>query len=280
MIVSFGEVLIDCLPSGNVIGGAPLNVIVHLKRLGHNAAIISRIGKDKYGDQINEFAISEQINDLIQFDDKNETGNVQVTINNGQPSYEIVRNTAWEFISYNKLITNPSYFVFGSLAMFSEHNRDTFKKYLDASPEALKICDINLRSPLYSFETITFCLKNCDILKINDEELDYLAKQSHTDNPITWLQSVYGIDKVLLTKGSEGADLYWSGEVYSAEAGEVNQMEDTVGAGDSFMAIFIHGIIMNKNPDTILKQASDFAAKICENKGAIPQDNSIYSLIK
>lgn len=280
MIVSFGEVLIDCLPSGNVIGGAPLNVIVHLKRLGHNAAIISRIGKDKYGDQINEFAISEQINDLIQLDNKNETGNVQVTINNGQPSYSIIRNTAWEFISYNKLTTNPSYFVFGSLAMFSENNRNTFLKYIDASPNAIKICDINLRAPLYSFETITFCLKYCDILKINDEELAYLAEQSHTDNPIVWLQSVYGIDKVLLTKGSEGADLYWSGEVYSVESGVVDKMEDTVGAGDSFMAIFIHGIIMKKNPQTILKEASDFAAKICETKGAIPNDKSVYSLIK
>ena len=55
-IIAFGEVLMDCLPDKNVIGGAPFNVAIHLKRFGNEVAFISQISDDKFGQEIFEFA--------------------------------------------------------------------------------------------------------------------------------------------------------------------------------------------------------------------------------
>lgn len=277
-VVSFGEVLIDGLPDGDVIGGAPLNVVCHLKRLWVSSGIITKIGKDENGEKIATFLKSEGIDSLLQYDGKRKTGYVEVTLKDGQASYEIKRERAWEFISYKPLLENPDYFVFGSLAMYSENNRKVLEQYVEANPCTQFVCDINLRAPLYNWETIDFCLQKTDVLKINEDEMEYLSQKSNQDDPSQWLSTVYGIDKILLTKGSEGAELMWAGEVYEVPVAEVNKMVDTVGAGDAFMALFLYGILNQHKPKQMLKKASEFAAKICENKGAIPDELAIYQL--
>ena len=70
MVLSFGEVLMDCFPHKNVIGGAPFNVVVHLKRLGEPAAILSKIGKDKLGGEIGALLENEEISDFLQKDNQ------------------------------------------------------------------------------------------------------------------------------------------------------------------------------------------------------------------
>lgn len=281
MVVSFGEVLIDCLPSGDVIGGAPLNVVTHLSRLGVESNIISNIGSDPYGAKIQRFANDEHIDDLLQIDSKLPTGTVEVTLDNGQPSYEIKRGTAWENIQHFALETAPEYIVFGSLAMISEQNQEVFDHFCEACYKSSTfVCDINLRSPLYSIENIEFCLNRTNILKINDEELELFKEMFHFDDPLQWLSSIYGIDKVLITKGKQGSTLHWSGETIDIDAGQVDQIEDTVGAGDAFTSIFIHGLIQELTPKEALERAKDFAAIICQTKGAIPTDKSVYNQFK
>lgn len=280
MVLSFGEVLIDCLPDGNVIGGAPFNVAIHLKRLGEGSGIISKIGTDKLGDEIKSFLTTEGVDRQIQIDEKLKTGYVTVTLNNGQPSYTIHRGCGWEFVDYKEDDLKPNYLVFGSLALHFPHNKASFEKYLSLYPDATKICDINLRSPFYDNETIDYCLQKTDILKINDEELDYLAKENNLSDPIAYLDDKYGINKVILTKGVDGADVYWEGETFSCNAGTVNDLKDTVGAGDSFTSMFIYGLLKNIPVGENLKRASDFAALICETNGAIPKDKSIYKEYK
>ncbi len=277
MVLSFGEVLMDCFPDKNVIGGAPFNVVTHLKRLGENVAIISKIGKDKVGGEILDFLKSEGTDGFIQIDDTLKTGYVTVSLNNGQPSYKIHSGTGWEFLDYVKSNTQPDYFVFGSLCLYFSHNKKSFEQYVKAFPNAIKVCDINLRTPFYNIENIELCLKNSDILKINDEELDYLAKNVFScSDAIAHLKNNYKIQKIILTKGSKGADLFWDNKHYTVEAGKVNDLKDTVGAGDAFTSQFIYGLLHQIKAEENLKRASDFASKICEQSGAIPKDKSIY----
>lgn len=280
LVVSFGEVLIDGLPSGDVIGGAPLNVVAHLKQLGVDAGIITKIGNDANGASIKQFMQDLGVARLVQEDEEVATGYVKVTLTNGIASYEILRARAWEQIDYVPLNNKPKYIVFGSLAMISAENRKVFEELVKSNPGVQTICDINLRAPLYTKETIDFCLRYADILKINDEEMDYIAQMAHTDAPAVWLSSVYGVDKILLTKGAKGAELLWAGELAKVPAYKVRNMVDTVGAGDAFLAYFIYGMLQHLPSKEILQRASKFAGKICEQSGAIPNSTDFYASFK
>lgn len=277
MVLSFGEVLMDCLPEKNVIGGAPLNVVTHLNRLGEKSGIISKIGTDELGSEILAFLKSENIAEHVQLDSKHNTGYVSVKLTNGQASYTIHRDCGWEFIDYVAKKESPNYFVFGSLALHLPANREVFLQYVKEFQGAIRLCDINLRTPFYNEETIDFCFNNADILKINDDELAYFGELKGADDPIQLIKTKYGIQKIILTKGAEGAEVFWQGRHYVSEAGQVSDFKDTVGAGDSFTALFIYGLIKGIEIPENLKRASDFSAMICGQNGAIPTDRTIYN---
>lgn len=276
-VLSFGEVLMDCFPDKKVIGGAPFNVVTHLSRLGVKSGIITKVGSDALGEEIEAFLKNESIGALLQVDHSYPTGQVDVSLKNGQPSYNIHKGTAWEFIDF-KHVTTPEYVVFGSLALCFSHNFDTFKRYADTFKSAVFVCDLNLRSPYFTTDVIEYCLQVSQILKINDEELDYLARLFgiRSENVIEYLQNKYEITKVLLTEGAKGATLFWEGSVYKVQVPKLDYIEDTVGAGDSFTAVFLKGVILNTPFDQTLKKAADFAGIICQTKGAIPSDLDVY----
>ena len=279
MVLSFGEVLMDCFPDKNVIGGAPFNVAVHLKRLGEEAGIITKVGEDELGNQIQEILVKEGLTAQLQIDKNYPTGRVDVTLENGQPSYYIHKGCGWEFLGVKEIKT-PNYFVFGSLALFFEKNKNSFVKYRAQFEQAIFVCDINLRKPYYDKSTIDLCLNAADILKINDEELDYLSETYQVENIIDWLKTEFGIHKVLLTEGAKGATLFWDGEIISCKVNKVENIQDTVGAGDSFTSLFLHGIIHQLPLDVAMQRAADFAGIICQTAGAVPVDLTVYESYK
>tara|TARA_B100001540_G_C15677634_1_gene583287 strand:- start:65 stop:907 length:843 start_codon:yes stop_codon:yes gene_type:complete len=279
MVLSFGEVLMDCFPDQNVIGGAPFNVAVHLKRLGEDAGIITKIGEDVLGSEIQQILQQEDLIDQLQVDENYQTGRVDVTLKNGQPSYLIHEGCGWEYISMKKT-TAPDYFVFGSLALYFKNNKESFKNYRNHFEKTTFVCDLNLREPFYNFQTIDLCLSSADVLKINDEELNYLSKVFKVDDVIVWLRNEYGISKVLLTEGSKGAILYWEGKIVSCPVEKVENIKDTVGAGDSFTSMFLYGVIKKLPLNLAMQRAGEFAGLICQTKGAVPDDLSIYEKFK
>lgn len=279
MVLSFGEVLMDCFPDRNVIGGAPFNVAVHLKRLGVDSGIITKIGYDELGNELEQILAKEDLTHQLQKDDKYLTGKVDVTLNNGQPSYYIHKGCGWEFISY-KETSAPEYFVFGSLALSFPQNKEAFKAYREKFTDSKFVCDINLREPFYDKETINLCLESADILKINDEELAYLSKEFGQKDVIDFLKTEYNIHKVLLTEGAKGAKLYWEGKEFTCEVKKVDNIVDTVGAGDSFTSVFLYGLIKKRPLAEAMQKAADFAGAICQNPGAVPTNLDIYKLVK
>ena len=279
MVLSFGEVLMDCFPDKNVIGGAPFNVAVHLKRLGEDSGIVTKIGKDDLGEELLGILKQESLADQLQIDSQYPTGRVDVTLNDGQPSYHIHKNCGWENIEFN-VTQSPDFFVYGSLALYFQNNKKAFKQYRETFSDNTFVCDINLRAPFYDKETIELCLNSADILKINDEELEYLSQAFNISDVIQWLKSEFNISKILLTEGAKGAKLYWGEEEVSCEVKKVDNIIDTVGAGDSFTSLFLYGIIKGLPLAEVMQRAADFAGNICQTAGAVPTDLSIYNSYK
>ena len=279
MVLSFGEVLMDCFPDRNVIGGAPFNVAVHLRRLGEEAGIITKVGEDELGLEIQSALARERLTAQLQIDQNYPTGRVDVTLDKGQPSYFIHKGCGWEFIAVDE-IQPPNFFVFGSLALFFENNKQSFKKYRNQFNETLFVCDLNLREPFYDKNTIDLCLNATDVLKINDEELSYLSSEYEVDEVVDWLKIEFDIHKIILTEGAKGATLFWDDQIISCPVNSVKNIKDTVGAGDSFTSLFLHGVI-NKLPlELSMQRAADFAGMICQTSGAVPSDLSIYEKFK
>src|SRR5687768_6193577 len=118
-VVCFGEVLWDMLPSGPLPGGAPMNVAYHLKKLGANPALITRIGLDHYGEKlVNMLSESGVTTEYFDVDYKHPTGLVYANLNDHhEVVYDIVNPSAWDFIEwkdeFDDLVRQADFFVFG-----------------------------------------------------------------------------------------------------------------------------------------------------------------------
>ena len=170
---------------------------------------------------------------------------------------------------------------FGTLAQRSEYGFKTIHHFLSQrQPETKCLYDANLRPHCFSKLVIVESLKQCDVLKLNDEELKVLKKifafGKSNRTFIEYLMKKYYIEMISLTKGENGSELFSASEYYRIKTSKLYNVVDTVGAGDAYTAILSIGYI-NKWPlEQILERATEFAARICEIKGAIPTSPYFY----
>lgn len=279
--VGIGEVLWDMLPDGKKAGGAPANFTYHVSRFGIDGRIVSAVGPDSLGQEILDVFSSKGMRGIIpkvQFP----TGTVQVTLDAaGIPVYRIMEGVAWDNIPYSaeldRLASETGAVCFGSLAQRSPVSRATVNRFLDAIPDdgqTLKIFDINLRQDFYSREIICNSLEKCNILKINDEELDTLGSmlQLHTDSiagRCRDLMSLYGLRILILTCGAEGSYVFTADDCSYIKTPHV-EVIDTVGAGDSFTGSFTAAIMKGLSPADAHRLAVDVSAFVCTQAGAMP----------
>lgn len=280
-ILCFGEVLWDRLPSGSKPGGAPLNVAVHLNSIGLNAAIASRIGDDKSGRELKKFLTRAGVNTkLLQTDKIHETSEVLVHLDkNKNATYEICEPVAWDFIEHSaeldKTANNSDFIVYGSLASRNKTSFETLLSILEN--KGFKLMDVNLRPPYDKREIIEKLLHKTNVAKLNDEELDVIAAwHSKSDvcetDKIKWLAYFYQLEMVCITKGRKGAVLLQNNKIYEHPGFRI-KTEDTVGAGDAFLAGLIASIAENKSPEKSLAFACATGAFVASKKGATPEYN-------
>ena len=279
--IVFGEVLMDCLPDKNLIGGAPFNVAIHLKRFGNPVTFISQIAADAFGEEIMAFAKSENIAQGIAYDKVHPTGSVSVEFIDKEPHYTIETEKSWQYIDYYKLDKSIDVFVYGSLALFFEKNQATFLQYKKENPEATFVCDLNFRGAFYNEATIQLCLSNASILKVNEDEWVYLKafyKQITDEALLEYLKNNFGLTKIIRTQSKDGVLVYWDGKIVQEPANYVSDelFKDPIGAGDGFLACFLHSYFKDKEVQKALQKALSFAAAICKHTGAIPSDRGIY----
>ncbi|MBR5626917.1 MAG: hypothetical protein IKW74_04775, partial [Thermoguttaceae bacterium] len=147
-MVAFGEILWDMLPTGKKPGGAPANFAYHANQLGVSTGILSSLGNDALGEEIQEYLTAHQLSmELVSHTSEYPTGTVAVHLDeNGQPSYEIIQNVAWDSIPLPES-TGPfvslDAFYFGSLAARSEFNQETLRKLFAVIPQqTIRIFDL------------------------------------------------------------------------------------------------------------------------------------------
>jgi fructokinase len=286
-VICFGEMLWDCFPDKEIPGGAPMNVALHLQQLGLEVKMISRVGKDKHGENLLEFVSKQGLDtSLVQIDTEHPTGTVLVDNQDIENiRYTIVSNVAWDFIELNdenlKAVSDADAFIFGSLAIRNVASWDTLYHLLHQP--AIKIFDINLRSPFYDFEQIEIILGYTDILKINEDELMIVADYFNIDlgkNPTdisnisqsvsSFLSEHFPIQMICVTLGSNGALIFQDGSI-TKHPGYKVKVEDTVGSGDAFLSGLVKTYLERGEIEKILDFACALGAFVATKKGGTPR---------
>lgn len=286
-ILCFGEVLWDCLPSGRLPGGAPLNVAYHLARLGAEPRMISAVGTDALGDEMLSYLTVCGLNtEFIERHRRLPTGVVTVAVSaSGQPSYTIEEGVAWDDIAgtgaWRTAIPGSSAIVFGSVAARTAANRGALDEML-ATPGLLRVMDVNLRAPFDERDRVLSLARQADWIKLNEHELGTLTgiDLSHGDWPgcllpaIETLAASTGCSRICVTGGERGAVSWNEGVCASASAPSV-VVRDTIGAGDAFTAAFVHGLLAAPGDDiAILARACALGALVASLPGGQPDYDS------
>lgn len=277
IVAGLGEVLWDILPTSPRLGGAPANFAAHAAALGAEASLVSSIGSDTLGDQTIEILRRRNVETAFVSRNDDPTGTVQVDISGGEPSYTISKNVAWDQCLWGNSLEgfadSLDAVCFGTLFQRSAVSRKTTQRFLAATrPDCLRVFDVNLRQKFYSGEIIVDSLQAANILKLNDSELSIVAKAIGIDaNTETFLPQVcerFDLELVALTCGANGS---WLGDATTTHfcAATPVAVVDTVGAGDSFAAAVVFGLLNGQPIVEVHEKASQLAAKVCGYSGAV-----------
>lgn len=278
IVVGIGELLWDVLPTGKKAGGAPINFVYHATQLGAEGYAISAVGKDELGEEIVQELDNNHIAHCIESVDY-PTGTVEVTLEKGIPTYNIIENVAWDHIPVSskaiEIVMEAKAICFGTLAQRNMDSRKALTELLSYAPEdALRFFDINIRQNYYSKELILDLLGKANILKINDEELEMLRPMMGLEGDYEVcckaLLEKYGLKYVILTAGSKFSAIYSTDENSVIGTPKV-AVADTVGAGDSFSGAFVYSILAGKSLKEAHRKAVNTAAFVCSKEGAWPE---------
>ena len=280
-IVGIGEALWDMLPEGRKIGGAPANFTYHVSQFGLDAVAVSAVGNDELGAEIRQTFEEKDLQTQLATVPY-PTGTVAVTLDaKGIPQYEICEGVAWDNIPFSPeleaLARNTIAVCYGTLAQRNSVSRKTIESFIAAMPaDGIKICDINLRGTFYNKEVLESSMRACDILKINDEEIDEVSRLLGAEFPTQRmaalnLMSRYEVDILILTCGTNGSYIYSMDGTESFLPTPKVKVADTVGAGDSFTGAFIAALLCGKDIKKAHALAVEVSAYVCTQNGAMPE---------
>lgn len=310
--VAMGELLIDFTMNGqseqgnNMFeacpGGAPCNVLAMLNKLGKKTAFLGKVGKDQFGTllrgTLDEVGIDTS--NLMVDSKVNTTLAFVHTFPDGDREFSFYRNPGADMMLTEEeispeFIMKSKIFHFGTLSMTHEGIRRATKRALDIAKENGLIIsfDPNLRPPLWDSlelarEQMEYGFLYCDILKISDNEIQFVTGKEDYDEGIRLLQKKYNIPLILLTLGKDGSRAYYKGMCVE-RSGYVMDTIETTGAGDTFFGgalnyVLEHGLtqLTEGQLGELLTFANAAAAVITTRKGAIramPDRDEVLQLI-
>lgn len=283
-IVGLGEILWDVFPDGAVLGGAPGNFAMFVNSMGMEGIVVSAIGNDELGQNVKSIFDNRNLKFMVSELEK-PTGTVIVTLDNqGKATYDFTKDSAWDYIELNddiiQLAKECQGVCFGSLGQRAEVSRKSIYKFLEAtSDKCIRVFDINIRENYYSKQIVEDSLSYANVLKLNDEELPLIITMfnlpTNEDAALKLLKANYNLDLIIVTKGADGSRLYRSESEDSLIIPEKIEVVDTVGAGDSFTAAVVVGLIKGESLDVINKKSNRVAAYVCSQKGGTPNLKSL-----
>ena len=312
-VTALGELLIDFTENGisaqgNPLleanpGGAPCNVLAMLEKLGKKTAFIGKVGKDMFGEQL-KTAVEEvgiDTRNLVMDEEVHTTLAFVHTYPDGDRDFSFYRNPGADMMLKKEevdenLIRGAKIFHFGTLSSTHEGVREATRYAIDVAKEAGCIVsfDPNLRPPLWKSldeakVEIEYGLSKCDILKISDNEIQWLTGKNDYTEAVKWIREKYDIPLILVSMGKEGSRAYYQDRMVE-KAPFINENTiETTGAGDTFCACVLHYIckhglenLTEKNLKEMLTYANAAASIITTRKGALrvmPRPEEIEALI-
>lgn len=221
--------------------------------------------------------------DQIQTVAEKPTGAVEVTIQNNEPKFDILKDRAWDFIQPPSIndYAAYSYLYYGSLAYRSEQTAETIRQVIAAS-QLPRFVDLNIRPPWFDESWVSTLVDGADWLKLNHEELQKLTgitcdTRENVQKAVEKFRKVHKVANFCITSGSKGAYLATSdGDGIEVAVTKPDPLVDTVGAGDAFASVLLAGLIEGRPLPQVGEAASRFAGKVCQNNGATCREKSFY----
>ena len=313
-VIALGELLIDFIQNGiseqgNLLfeanpGGAPCNLLSMLAKLGHKTAFIGKVGKDSFGKKLQEVLAQVGIDTAYLARDEEVPTTLALvhTLPDGDRDFSFYRNPGADMRLTKKeipkeAIENSKIFHFGTLSMTHQGVREATKKALKMAKEARIMIsfDPNLRPPLWenleiAREQVLYGLTFCDILKISDNEIQWLTGEEDYTLGVQWILERYQIPLILVSMGREGSRAHYKGEMVEVPAFLQKNTIDTTGAGDTFGGCILHFIceyglenLTKEQLKEMLCFANAAAAIVTTRKGALgvmPTKEEIENLMK
>lgn len=312
-VTALGELLIDFTesgksPQGNPLveanpGGAPCNVLAMLNKLGKKTAFIGKVGNDAFGRQLSE-AVGKSgtdISGLVTDNDVHTTLAFVHTLSGGEREFSFYRNPGADMMLRKDevkedIIKSARIFHFGTLSLTHDSVREATRYAVDIAKKnnLLVSFDPNLREPLWNSLNdakvqIEYGLSKCDILKISDNELEFITGTCDYQKGAKLLLDTYKIPIIFVTMGKEGSlACYKDAIVFKETFSDIKPIEKT-GAGDTFTACALNYILENglenlleNNLRELLTFANAAASIITTRKGALnsmPEREEIEALI-
>lgn len=313
-VVALGELLIDFTQNGvseqgdplleaNP-GGAPCNVLAMLQKLGKSTAFVGKVGDDMFGRRLREAVGNAGIDltDLVMDPAAHTTLAFVQTSANGDRDFSFYRDPGADMLLTadevpEDVIAQSRIFHFGTLSMTHPGVREATKKAVACAKDAgvLVSFDPNLRPPLWDdLETaraqIAWGLSQCDVLKIADNELEFMTGQTDLDKGAAMLLEQYPNIRVLnVTAGAGGSCSYYGGRRVFVPAVKLGGTIETTGAGDTFCASVLnflleHGVddLTEEDLTNMLRFANAAAYIVTTRRGAIrsmPERDEVESLL-
>ncbi len=313
-VVALGELLIDFTENGissqrNPVfeanpGGAPCNVLSMLQRLGRKTAFIGKVGRDSFGEMLRDVVAKQGIDTkgLIMDEEVPTTLAFVQTAPDGERSFSFYRNPGADMMLGEtevdvSMLQNTRLFHFGSLSMTAQGVENATKRAIGTAKSAgtLISFDPNLRPPLWDSldvakEKIAYGISQCDILKISDDEIAFFTGKTDIDDGVSRIQEQYHTPLIFATMGKNGSRAYHAGNRVECEPFLNEGTIETTGAGDTFMACVLHGILQygleELNPQKLydmLEFANAAASIITTRKGALrvmPEERDVWNFIR
>lgn len=274
-----------------------------LNKLGRKTAFIGKVGEDQFGrllkSTIEDLGIEAK--GLILDKEIPTTLAFVHTFPDGDREFSFYRKPGADMMLTEddvdfEIIRQSKVFHFGTLSMTDEPVKSATKKALKAAKEAgcLITFDPNLRPPLWrsldeAKEQMEYGFQYCDVLKISDNEIQFISGKEDYDEGIHYLQEKYQIPLIFLTMGKDGSRAYYK-DIRVERKGFTVKAIETTGAGDTFCGCAINGVLShgidNLTEDIlgdILTYANGGAALITMKKGAIrsmPNPEDITKLLE
>lgn len=279
-ILAFGEILWDVYTDEAYIGGAPFNFAAHSVKQGEEAYMLSALGSDELGTKAGSMLERLGVcSDYVSVLENKQTGKCLVTLDdNSVPSYNLLNDVAYDYISSDNVPDIFDVLYFGTLALRNKYNLLSLKKLIKKNTFKDIFVDVNIRAPFYSKGNVRFAVQSATILKISLEELNVVGEMLglKSDNYKAFakeLSKLYqNLKCVIITLGAEGAYTLdcKAGKEYSHGCRDITVVS-TVGAGDSFSAAFLHKYLRGVNLGECLAYATKIAELVVSRAEAIPE---------